>query len=202
MASRRWSCGSTAPAARCSRRNASARRFSQAKAEQDPGRRVDGQRRGVGRLLGLDARRLHLCRALDDHRIDRRVRDPAELPGHPAEARHRRRRREDDAAFGRAGPASRAPRPKPRQLLQTGVEFDLRPLPRASSPRRATRPRSRSTRSRRAVSGTAARRTSSAWSTAFGGIDDAVAKAAQLANLGNERRVRYLEPPQELQASS
>jgi protease-4 len=30
---------------------------------------------------------------------------------------------------------------------------------------------------------------------AFGGIDEAVAKAAQLAGLGNERRVRYLEPP-------
>ena len=29
----------------------------------------------------------------------------------------------------------------------------------------------------------------------FGAIDDAVAKAAQLANLGNERGVRYLEPP-------
>jgi protease-4 len=29
----------------------------------------------------------------------------------------------------------------------------------------------------------------------FGGVDDAVAKAAQLAGLGNERRVRYLEPP-------
>ena len=29
----------------------------------------------------------------------------------------------------------------------------------------------------------------------FGGIDEAVAKAAQLAKLGNERGVRYLEPP-------
>jgi protease-4 len=29
----------------------------------------------------------------------------------------------------------------------------------------------------------------------FGGMDDAVAKAAQLANLGKERRVRYLEQP-------
>jgi protease-4 len=32
----------------------------------------------------------------------------------------------------------------------------------------------------------------------FGGIDDAVAKAAQLAGLGNDRRVRYLEPPKSL----
>jgi protease-4 len=29
----------------------------------------------------------------------------------------------------------------------------------------------------------------------FGGINEAIAKAAQLASLGNERRVRYLEPP-------
>jgi protease-4 len=29
----------------------------------------------------------------------------------------------------------------------------------------------------------------------FGGIDDAVAKAAQLAGLGTERGIRYLEPP-------
>jgi protease-4 len=30
---------------------------------------------------------------------------------------------------------------------------------------------------------------------AFGGMDEAIAKAAQLAGLGNERGVRYLEPP-------
>ena len=76
-----------------------------AKAQEDPGRRVDGQRRRIGRLLGLDPGRLHLRRAVDHHRVDRRVRRPAELPGHAAEARHRRRRREDDAAVGRAGPA-------------------------------------------------------------------------------------------------
>jgi protease-4 len=29
----------------------------------------------------------------------------------------------------------------------------------------------------------------------FGGMQDAIAKAAQLANLGNERGIRYLEPP-------
>ena len=29
----------------------------------------------------------------------------------------------------------------------------------------------------------------------FGGMNEAIAKAAQLANLGNERGVRYLEPP-------
>jgi protease-4 len=32
----------------------------------------------------------------------------------------------------------------------------------------------------------------------FGGVDDAVAKAAQLAGLGSERSVRYLEPPKTL----
>jgi protease IV len=34
---------------------------------------------------------------------------------------------------------------------------------------------------------------------AFGGIDDAIAKAAQLAGLGNERGVRYLEPAPSLE---
>ena len=29
----------------------------------------------------------------------------------------------------------------------------------------------------------------------FGGMDEAIAKAAQLAKLGDERGVRYLEPP-------
>ena len=57
--------------------------------------------------------RLHLRRALDHHRLDRRVRRHPELPGHAAEARDRRRRGEDDAAVGRARSASRAPRPKP-----------------------------------------------------------------------------------------
>ncbi len=32
----------------------------------------------------------------------------------------------------------------------------------------------------------------------FGGMSDAIAKAAQLAGLGDERRVRYLEPPRSL----
>lgn len=34
----------------------------------------------------------------------------------------------------------------------------------------------------------------------FGGIDDAVAKAAQLAGLGSERGIRYLEPPKSFRA--
>ena len=33
----------------------------------------------------------------------------------------------------------------------------------------------------------------------FGGVQDAIAKAAQLAKLGDERRVRYLEPPVSLE---
>ena len=64
--------------------------------EEHADRRVDGQCRGLGRLLGRDAGRLYLRRTLDHHRIDRRVRGAAELPGHVAEAWRRRRRREDD----------------------------------------------------------------------------------------------------------
>ena len=59
----------------------------EAQVEKDPGRRVDGQCRGIGRLLGLDARGLHLRRAVDHHRLDRRVRRAPELPGNAAEAR-------------------------------------------------------------------------------------------------------------------
>ena len=33
----------------------------------------------------------------------------------------------------------------------------------------------------------------------FGGIQDAIGKAAELAKLGNERGVRYLEPPRRFQ---
>ena len=33
----------------------------------------------------------------------------------------------------------------------------------------------------------------------FGGMDEAVAKAAQLAKLGDERRVRYIEPPKSIE---
>ena len=76
-----------------------------------PGGDLDGLGRRVGRLLDLDRGRRHLRRALDDHRIDRRVRHLAELPGHAAKARHRRRRRDDDAALR---PARSAARPLPR----------------------------------------------------------------------------------------
>ena len=60
----------------------------------------------------------------------------------------------------------KGPSPEASQLIQTGVEFDVRPLPRHRRRRRGTRRRSRSTRSRRAACGTAAPRTSSGWSTA------------------------------------
>ena len=139
-----------------------------AKAKKIPDRRVDGQRRRVGRLLGLDPGRLHLRRALDHHRIDRRVRRPPELPGHAAEARHRRRRGQDDAAVGRAGPAQ-GPVARSQPADPDRRRIDVRPLPRHRRRSRATRRRSRSTRSRRAACGTAAPRTSSAWSTASAG---------------------------------
>ena len=164
-----------------------------AKAQQDPDRRVDGQRRRLRRLLGLDPGRFHLRRALDHHRLDRRVRRAAELPGHAAEARRRRRRREDHAAGGRAGPAQ-GPSPEANQLSKPASRR-CTAASSGSSRQRGTRPRSRSTRSLRAGCGTAAPRTRSGSSTASAECSDAIAKAAQLANLGDERGVRYLEPP-------
>ena len=77
----------------------------QAQGEENPGGRLDGQCRRVGRILGGDRGRPHLRRAVDHHRIDRGVRRAAELPGQPGETRRRRGRGEDHAAVGRARPA-------------------------------------------------------------------------------------------------
>ena len=128
-------------------------------------RRLDGQRRGIGRLLGGDPGRLHLRRAVDHHRLDRRVRHPAQLRGDSGQARNGRRRHQDDAAVRRAGlaqgPVARG-RPADPGLGRIG----LSPLPRRSSPSRGASRRPKSTGSPRAGCGTAAPRASSAWSTA------------------------------------
>ena len=90
------------------------------------GRHLDGLGRRLGRLLDLDRRRRHLRRAFDDHRLDRRVRHPAELPGHAAEARASA----PTACARRRSPASRTccagPRREANQLLQMGVESTYR----------------------------------------------------------------------------
>ena len=98
-ASRRSSFASTARAARSSRPSASARRCSRPKRKKFR----SSCRWAVSPLraaIGSRPRRLHLRRALDDHRVDRGVRGAAELPGHAPEAGRRRRRREDHAAVG------------------------------------------------------------------------------------------------------
>ena len=136
--------------------------------EEIAGRRVDGQCRGVGRLLGRDAGRFHLRRAVDDHRVDRRVRHPAELPGNARQARHRRRRDQDDAAVGRARPAPRAlARGQPADPGRRSNSIYRRFLGLVAQSRRKSP--AESTASRRAACGTAARRASSAWSTASAG---------------------------------
>ena len=63
----------------------------------------------------------------------------------------------------------KGPSPEADQLIQSGVEFDLRPLPRHRCRSRDTRRRSRSTALRKAAYGTAARRASLGWSTASAG---------------------------------
>ena len=162
--------------------------------EEDPGRRVDGQCRRVGRLLGLDAGRLHLRRAVDHHRLDRRVRGDPELPGNAAEARHWRRRREDHAAVGRAG---RAEGPVARGQPADPERGRIRCTRASSTSSRESRHKTpqqvdQIAQGRVWDGGTAHQ---IGLVDGFGGMEDAIAKAAQLAGLGNERGVRYLEPP-------
>ena len=165
----------------------------EAKAQQHPGRRVDGQRRGIRRLLGLDPGQFHFRRALDHHRLDRRVRRAAELPGDAAEARRWRGRREDHAAVGRARPA-KGPSPEANQLIQTGVEaMYARFLNIVAASRHKTPQQVDQIAQGRVWDGGTARQIGLV--DGFGGMSDAIAKAAQLAKLGDERGVRYLEPP-------
>ncbi len=66
-------------------------------------RRLHGQCRRIGRLLGQHRRRRNLCRAGDDHRFHRRLRHRAELRGVLGQGRHHQRDGEGDALFRRAG---------------------------------------------------------------------------------------------------
>ena len=156
-----------------------------AKAQGPAGGGVDGQRRRLGRLLGGDGGRQDLRRALDDHRLDRRVRDPAQLRGHDGQARPRRRRGEDDSAVGRAGPAAR-PLAGGRPAAADGRRRHLPALPRLWSRRRA---RCRSAEvdqiaQGRIWDGGTARQLGLV--DAFGGLDDAIREAARLAKLDPE----------------
>ncbi len=139
---------------------------------------VDGQRRRLGRLLGGDGGRPHLRRTLDHHRLDRRVRDPAELRGQrwPSSASAPTASRRRPCRASRTCCA--APRPRPTGCSRWASTAPIA----ASSPWSRRRARSRSpgsTRSPRAGSGTAAPPTSSRLVDSFGGLDDAVREAAQ-----------------------
>ena len=151
------------------------------------GRRVDGQRRRVGRLLGRDPGRFHLRRAVDGHRIDRRVRHPAELPGNDDQARARRRRDQDDPAVGRARPV-----PRPLARGQSADPDRRRRAPTASSSASSPQSRRKSPADidriaqGRVWDGGTARQLGLV--DGFGGMDEAIAKAAQLAKLGRRAR--------------
>ena len=136
-----------------------------AQGARPPGRDLDGLGRGVGRLLDRDRGRHHLRRALDDHRLDRRVRHPAELRGHAAAARRRRRRGAHDAAVGRARSAAR-PVARGRPAAADRGREHLSPLHRPGRAGAAAAAGAGRRDRARAGSGTAAPRASSAWSTA------------------------------------
>ena len=73
----------------------------------------------------------------------------------------------------------KGPSPEADQLIQTGVNAMYAPLPRPRRRSRATRRPAMSTRSPRAACGTAGPRTSSGLVDGFGGMGEAIAKAAR-----------------------
>ena len=166
--SRRWSCASTARADRCWHPNASARRCSPPRRRtfrsscrwaMSPHRAAIGSRRPADFIFA------------EPSTITGSIGVFGVLPsfqGTLAQARHRRRRGQDHAAVGRAGPAQ-GPFARGRAADPDRRRIDLSPLPQHRRPVARTRRRSRSTRSPRAACGTAAPRASSAWSTASAG---------------------------------
>jgi protease-4 len=87
----------------------------------------------------------------------------------------------------------KGPSPEASQLIQTGVEaMYARFLGVVAAARHKTPQQVDQIAQGRVWDGGTARQLGLV--DGFGGIDDAIAKAAQLAGLGNERGVRYLEP--------
>ena len=88
----------------------------------------------------------------------------------------------------------RGPSPEANQLIQTGVNaMYARFLSIVAAARHKTPQQIDQIAQGRVWDGGTARQIGLI--DGFGGMDEAVAKAAQLANLGDERRLRYLEPP-------
>jgi protease-4 len=88
----------------------------------------------------------------------------------------------------------KGPSPEVNQLIQTGIEeMYARFLGIVAQARHKTPQQVDQIAQGRVWDGGTARQIGLV--DGFGGMDDAVAKAAQLAKLGNERGVRYLEPP-------
>jgi len=87
----------------------------------------------------------------------------------------------------------KGPSPAANQLIQTGVESMYRRfLGVVAQSRHKTPQQVDQIAQGRVWDGGTARQIGLV--DGFGGLSDAIAKAAQLANLGNERSVRYLEP--------
>ena len=103
------------------------------------GDRLDGRACGLGRLLGLDAGRRDLRRAIDDHRIDRHLRHHPDVREYARQDRRDQRWREDHPAFRPAQTWSAGPTRRPMRCSSRRSSMAMPSSSRASRNRAACR---------------------------------------------------------------
>ena len=153
---------------------------------------VDGQRGRIGRLLDFDGGRRSDRRPDHDHRLDRRVRDPADRREGGRQAGHPHRRRH--APPGWPTPTTRCARSTRASASWSRAASTTSTA--SSPPRRRWRARPRrprSTKSGRAGSGPARRRKERGLVDRWAATATRITSAAQRAKLGDDYRVAYIE---------
>ncbi len=135
----------------------------------------------------VDPGGLHLRRAFDHYRFDRRLRRVAQLPRDARQARRWRRRNQDDTAVGRTRSVQRSIAKQQAPWSRPGVEqIYAKFLAITAASRKKTPAEIDRIAQGRVWDGGTARQIGLV--DGFGGLDDAVAKAGDLAKLAKNDR--------------